>query len=343
MLRTRFAVSAVAAAAALAFGAVAAAGSGDGAASVPPPTQPRPTAPPLTAPVATVTVTTLMAAPTTVAATADTAGSQEPTGHEEDPSAADDAGVLTPQVRAAVLATMGLDEASFQCLASAVGGPIIVDDTAAATALQSCGIPVAAFVDGAAALWARGQQALDGAPAPSGSAVDQIPPDDAFFVGLLFLVPSDGLECLADAGLGPAATDDEALAALTACEAPISGIVSGIMLALIDTDDLSGPPATTAPAVTAPPVAPSTAAASPSLPVVPTVPGPTAAPGVTSAPVPTGVPLDDPSIAVVQQLFADQGITLSPEQASCVVGGLNSVNVDNMASMAALLDSCQVF
>lgn len=334
MLRTRLAVSVVAVAATVAFGTVAAAGSGDDPGSAPPSTQPRPTAPPLTAPSAPASTAapTVTAPASTAPAVPPTVGSQEPGSHAE---VTDDATTLSPESRAAVLASLGFDETSFQCVASSFE-PFVTDDAGAVATLQGCGVPIASVAAGAAAIWTRGQQAFDASPTPTGTPADQIPVEDALVVGLLFLVAPDALDCLArDLSSAPVSTDDAALAVLDSCGVSVASVVSGAEMAL---STFGGSSATTLPAVTtlpstAPPVGPSTTAAAP----------PSTAPGGTSVPVVTGVPLNDPAVGQIQELFADQGITLTAEQASCIAGGLGTVDTDNMASMAVLLDSCQVF
>lgn len=331
MLRRRFAVPAVAVAVTLALGAVAAAAGtgGDGSASAPPSTQPRPTVPPLTAPQGPAGTTV----PPPISAVPPTAVGEEPTAHDDGTDG------LSPEARAAVLVALGFDETSVACVGASFE-PFLSDDAATVAILQNCGVSVAALASGAGAVWARGQQAFEVAPSTTatagGAPADQIPLEDALYVSLLFLVPPEALDCLASTAIAPTATDDEALGVLTSCGAAISSLVSGVLLALPPGE--AGPPvlgaSTTVAAVTAPPIV-----SSPSTTIVAS----TAVPGGTSAPVPSGVPLDDPAVATIQQLFADQGITLSPEQAACIAGGLGTVDTNNMASMAALLDSCQVF
>lgn len=338
MLRARSVVPFVVAVASVAFGAVpAASAAGPGPDSTPPPTDPRPTVPPLTAPAATVTVTEVTApAPNP----APTVMPQEPTGHEEgDESESADDAALSPEGRAAILAAMGLDESSLACVSSSFD-PFVTDDAGAVAILQTCGVSVAAAARGAADVWVRGQQMFEVTPTTAGTDSDGIPIDDAFFVSFMFMVTTDGLECIAR-DLPASSTDDEALAALTACDASIAGIVSGIEMALTTLDGSTGPvPTVAGPTTTvAEAVPPATVAAIPTT-AAASVP---AVPGGTTAPVPSGVPLDDPGVPVVQELFAAQGIVLSAEQAACIVGGLNAVDTNNMASMAALLDSCQVF
>lgn len=303
-------------------GAAAAASAPDGASAPPttdPTTETRPTIPPLTAPPAPASTAPPPGDPTTPTTTS-AANDLEPDSHDSD---SDDIvagpGLVSPAARPAVLAAFGLDEQQLACVAASFT-PAVTDDAATTAVLAGCGVSVAALAAGAVAVWQRGQELFDAAPPATGSP-DELTAHDAFVVSLLFLAPPDGLECLA--AQPPAASDAEARETLEACGMSVSGIVTGLELALVGV---------------APPTGPTTPG-DPSVPAVTTEP---AAP-TTGAPVPSVPPADDPGVTTVQELFDDQGIPLDAEQAACVLGGLATVDLDDMSSIVALLDGCQVF
>lgn len=298
-------------------GAAAAASAPDGA-SAPPTTDPtaetRPTIPPLTAPPAAPS-TSAPAAEPTVPTTTGGATDLEPGSHDSDDPVAGP-GLVSPAARPAVLAAFDLDEEQLACVAASFT-PAVTDEAATAAVLDGCGVSAAALVDGAVSVWQRGQELFDAGPTTTGSP-DELSVHDAFVVSMLFLAPPDGFECLAPQP--PAASDAEAVEALEACGMTLSGIVTGLELALVGVTPPSAPTVPGEPSVT-------------------TVPGPPA----TDAPVVSGAPDDDAGVTTVQELFDDQGISLDAEQAACVLAGLATVDLDDMSSIVALLDGCQVF
>jgi hypothetical protein len=212
------------------------------------------------------------------------------------------------------LDALGLTPEQMECLLGSASNPDLQDMTAMMDLMAQCGINPMDLTAGVTA------PTLPGVPTTVFSAVPTVPggpvdPAAAAAVLLMLGVDPTTAQCLAD-GLSAAISpgdDNEALAILKACGLTLNGLLTGI-------------------------VAANAAAATSPLPTVPGLP-------TTVAGVPTTASGAAPG-PIVQQLIdtvqAQYGITLTVEQATCLLDNITTLDPEDAEAMLALMEQCNI-
>lgn len=211
------------------------------------------------------------------------------------------------------LDALGLTPEQMNCLLSNATNPDMQDMTAMMDLMAQCGINPMDLVSGATAPTAPGSPTtvLDAVPAVPG-AVD---PAAAAAVLAMLGVDPEAADCIEAELLAadPLGDDNEALAILKACGLTLDDLLAGLVTAN---------------------AAAAGASVTPTLPGVPTVPGvPTTASGEAPGPL-------------VQQLIdtvqTQYGITLTPDQATCLLDNISGLDPEDMNAMLSLMEQCGI-
>jgi hypothetical protein len=206
------------------------------------------------------------------------------------------------------LDSLGLTPEQMSCLMGSATNVDLQDMTAIMDLMTQCGINPMDLVTGATPTVPDVATSVLGAVTTVPGALD--PVAASAVLAMLGVDPAiatcieDGL--LADISPGD---DNEALAILQSCGLTLNGLLTGL-------------------------VAVNSAAAGAVLPVLPTVPGvPTTLSGATPG------PLVQQLIDSVQQQY---GITLTVDQASCLLDNISTLDPEDMNAMLALMEQCGI-
>ena len=216
--------------------------------------------------------------------------------------------IATPTTVPFNLDSLGLTPEQMTCLMGSATNVDLQDMTAIMDLMTQCGINPMDLVTGATPTVPGVATTVFGAVPTVPGAVD--PVAAAAVLAMLGVDPATA-KCIEDGLLSAISPgdDNEALAILQGCGLTLNGLLTGL-------------------------VAVNAAAAGASLPVVPTVPGvPTTLSGATPG------PLVQQLIDTVQQQY---GITLTPDQASCLLDNISTLDPEDMNAMLALMQQCGI-
>jgi len=227
--------------------------------------------------------------------------------------------VATPTTVPFNLDALGLTPEQMECLFGSATSPDMQDTAAIMDLMVQCGINPMDLTAGVTA------PTVPGVPTTVFSAVPTVPvgpvdPAAAAAVLLMLGVDPTIAQCI-EAGLSSAISpgdDNEALAILQTCGLTLNGLLTGIVAANAAAAASS---VTTVPGL-------------PTVPVVPTIPGvPTTASGAAPGPI-------------VQQLIdtvqSQYGITLTVEQATCLLDNITTLDPEDAEAMLALMEQCGI-
>jgi hypothetical protein len=215
------------------------------------------------------------------------------------------------------LDALGLTPEQMECLFGSANNPDLQDMTAIMDLMMQCGINPMDLGAGVTAPTVPGVPTTVLAVVPTVPTVPGGPVDPVAAAAVLVLLGVDPTtaQCIQD-GLSAAITpgdDNEALAILQTCGLTLNGLLTGIIAAN------------------------AAAAASP----VPTVPGvPTTISGVpTTASGAAPGPIVQQLIDTVQSQY---GITLTVEQATCLLDNITTLDPEDADAMMALMEQCGI-
>src|SRR5918995_1517373 len=231
----------------------------------------------------------------------------------------DGGAVASPTTVPFNLDALGLTPEQMECLFGSASNPDLQDMTAIMDLMAQCGINPTDLGAGVTAPTVPGLPTtvlpvVPTVPVPGGP----VDPAAAAAVLLMLGVDPTTAQCIG-VGLSAAISpgdDNEALTILKTCGLTLNGLLAGIVAA---NAAASASPVPTVPGL-------------PTVPGVPTIPGvPTTASGAAPGPI-------------VQQLIdtvqSQYGITLTVEQATCLLDNITTLDPEDAEAMLALMEQC---